>query len=66
MSYPAIKGLTRLVNLTLSDFNTWTCGKGSNMMNYVWMTSPKYGDIIHPMDTQQIQLFNVSERSKVN
>jgi len=34
-------------------------------MNYVWMTSPKYGDIIHPMNTQQIQLFNVAERSKV-
>jgi len=65
MSYPAIKGLTRLVNLTLSDFNRWTCGDGGNRMNYVWMTSPKYGDIIHPMNTQQIQLFNVAERSKV-
>ena len=62
MSYPAIKGLTRLINLTVSDFNK-ACTTGKN--NYFWMTAPKYGDICHPMDMKQMKLFNVDPKSKV-
>jgi len=62
MSYPALKGLTRLANITLADFGA-ACGNGA--YNYVWMTSPYYGDIFHPMETSEMTLQNVLDRSKV-
>ena len=62
MSYPAIKGLTRLINITMAHFGA-ACDSGA--YNYVWMTSPNYGDIFHPMETSEITLHNVLERSKV-
>ena len=63
MSYPAIKGLTRLSNLTVAEFNNKACVDGA--YNYFWMTAPKYGDIFHPMETEKITLVNVHDKSKV-
>ena len=44
-AYPAIKGITNIRNVTFKDFSK-ACQSGK--YNYVWMTSPKYGDILHP------------------
>ena len=62
MSYPAIKGLSRLSNLTLVNFNT-ACSPDSR--NYVMMTSPKYGDIFHPVEFSKISMVNVADENKV-
>lgn len=62
MSYPAIKGNTRIINVTFSNFDATTgCGP-----NYVWMTTDKYGDIIHPTEFKEITLRNVDEATKVH
>ena len=63
MSYPAIKGLTRFEGVTISDFGPTGCNNGAH--NYFWMTSPKYGDIFHPMEMKETTLVNVAEKSKV-
>ena len=61
MFYPSIKGLTTFVNVTFKDFAAGCNSKD----NYVWMTSPSYGDIFHPTDFVQITLDNVPEINKV-
>ena len=61
MTYPALKGLTIIQNVAFSSFEA-SCSGGYNR---VLMTSPNYGDIIHPVNLQNIQLENVAEQSKV-
>lgn len=60
MSYPAIKGITKIINVTFSDFNGNGCAP-----NYIWMTTSRYGDIIHPTEFKEIVLNNVDEATKV-
>ena len=62
MSYPAIKGLSRVHNVTMKNFGTFC---GSNDRDYVLMTAPAYGDIIHPVQFSEITLSNVQHDSKV-
>ena len=62
MSYPAIMGITRIQNVRFSNFGK---GCGENGNNYVWMTNPLYGDIIHPTELKAIQLDNVMDVNKV-
>lgn len=61
MSYPAVRGLTKVIGVTFSNFGSG-CDSGRN---YIWMTNPKYGDIIHPTDFSGITLDNCDEDSKV-
>ena len=61
MSYPAINGQTLIENVTFAKFGTGCDG----WRNRALMTSPKYGDIIHPTNLRKISLENVEEDSKV-
>jgi len=61
MSYPAIKGLTIIKNITFVDFTAGCDGS----VNRVLMTTPKYGDIIHPTKIENVHLKNVIEDAKV-
>ena len=61
MSYPALKGLTIINNITFVDFAAGCDGA----VNRVLMTTPKYGDIIHPTKIENIRLENVVEDAKV-
>ncbi|XP_066917357.1 fibrocystin-L-like [Clytia hemisphaerica] len=61
MFYPSISGLTTFQNVKFKDFSSGC--NGAN--NYVWMTSPVYGDILHPTDFKNITLENVGEVNKI-
>ena len=60
MSYPAIKGLSVWDSITFAHFSN-PCGK----RDYIWMTHPVYGDVIHPADFKNITFVDVDENSKV-
>jgi len=60
-SYPAIKGLTIIKNVTFVNFGMGCHGA----VNRILMTTPKYGDIIHPTKIENVHLQNVTEDGKV-
>ena len=62
MAYPAIKGLAQYFNTTFINFTKYC---GSDNRDYIYMTLPAYGDIIHPTVFKETKLVNVEDESKV-
>ena len=62
MSYPAINGVSYFVNNVFANFAA-PCG--NRMRDYIWMTTPVYGDVIHPTDFMETTFVDVDVDSKV-
>ena len=58
-SYPAIYGITKLMNVTFNSFRTACNGKRDSAM----MTNPVVGDITHPITMEGIIKSNMDYES---
>ena len=58
-SYPAIYGITKLMNVTFDSFRTACNGKRDSAM----MTNPVVGDITHPITMEGIIKSNMDYES---
>ena len=59
MSYPAIYGITKLINVTFSSFGTACGGK----RDVTIMPNTVVGDLMHPMTVEDVKKFDVDEES---
>lgn len=57
-SYPAIYGITKLMDVTFTRF-----GEACGARDVAIMSNPIIGDIMHPFRTKGIKKYNVDEES---
>lgn len=58
MSYPAIYGITKLIDVTFASF-----GQACGARDIAILPNPIIGDIMHPFTVEGLKKFNVDQES---